>query len=185
MGAIIKSKILFRHSDLAVWDILLELILKLAKEKSSLRKECGWVLSEATEVLNGVTNGKVYAQRIIDRLQESGLVKTPEGVAIWIRARQSFPELDMPKRFFHKENPLDRKETLSLARILKESSSEAESREDSTQIRGMWYPKPHFAWDVVFKASLDEQSTSVSFSELWSEAVDGMLRLSLHRFLVY
>ena len=185
-GAIIKSKILFPSlPGHETWPDLLQLLFELVKRKSSLRKECGWVLYEATQVLKSVTDGNVYVQSILDMLQENRLVRTPEGVAIWIVARQSFSDLRIPEQAFYKGDPLHRKERSSLAQILTESSSGTESGDVSAQAkhRGMWYPKPHFAWDIVFNASFSHDDTK--FSDLWIKAVDSKHIKTIARFLLY
>ena len=130
---------------------------------------------EAIHILEDVVNGKAYMQVVVEKLQKNGQVRTPEGVAIWIGTQRSFPGLTMPKNVFYQENPLHRKERSSLSRVLKESSVETASTDEPSQTkqRGMWYPKPHFAWGALFNASLDQQTGSDLFSELWSELVDG------------
>lgn len=174
--AIIKSGVLFSSKSPNEYsEQLLDLIFDLAKKKSWLREECGWVLYAALKGPSTMTAD--HAQVFIDKLHSSGLTKTPEGVALWVLIQSAYPNVRLPKHVWHHGDPLNRKEKASLARILKETSSK-DDRKDSNQKdaqRGTWFHKLHFAWEVVFKAILTAESKRLTFSELWIEAVDSKL----------
>jgi len=179
--AIIKSGVLFSSkSPDELWEQLLDLVFDLAKKKSWLREECGWVLYAALKGLS--TMMADYAQVLVDKLHSSGLTKTPEGVALWVLIQSAYPSVRLPKHVWRHGNPLNRKEKASLARILKETSSKddlKDSNQKDTQ-RGTWLHKLHFAWEVVFEALLTAGSTQLTFSELWTEAVDSKLSELYH-----
>ena len=173
---LIKSEILFMtEQNKAVWLQILELILDLAKEKVWLREECGWVLCRALKILKDRPNGQAYAQPLIEQLHN---YRTPEGVALWITARNSFPKLHMPKHVFRHQDPLDWKEKSFLARILVGSSTaQDKTNKDAPSAlnqKGVWFSKPHFVWELALGEALKRQRNRVGFSDLWNEAVDGL-----------
>ena len=156
---------------------MLNLIFELAKKKSWLREECGWVLCAALNDSN--TMNTTYVEVLFEKLHLSGLAKTPEGVGLWIAAMQAYPNVKYPKHVWHHGDPLHRKERTSLARILKETSTnhDTEGTPKKTSQRGSWTSRLHFSWDVVFKALLQERPKQLAFSDLWTEAVDSELLL--------
>ncbi|MCJ1249248.1 DNA-directed DNA polymerase [Trapelia coarctata] len=174
--AIVKSGVLFSlKSPGSHWDQLLDLIFDLAKKKSWLRKECGWVLYTALKSQSTMT--AEYAQVAIDKLHSSTLARTPEGVALWVLIQSAYPDVQLPKHVWHHGNPLHRKEKAPLAKILKETSSKDDPKEPTQKDaeRGTWFHKLHFAWEVVFGALLKARSKQLTFAELWTEAIDNGL----------
>ncbi|MCJ1384303.1 DNA-directed DNA polymerase [Xylographa soralifera] len=174
--AIIKSGILsLPEPPVAQWERVLDIIFELAKKKSWLREECGWVLCAALKDLHIMD--PIYIEVLFEKLHSTGLTKTPEGVGLWITAQQAYPDIKYPKHVWHHGNPLHRKETASLARILKETSTHhaAEGTAKKTSQRGTWTSRLHFSWDVVFKALLLDRPKQLAFSDLWTEAVDNGL----------
>lgn len=181
--AIIKSGILFHGTnDAERYERILDIIYDLAKEKSWLREQCGFVLYQSLETSS--TLGYIHA--VIDKLRSAGLAKTPEGVAIWISVQKKFPSVTVPKDVWHRDSPLDRREKSHLALILKEASiSEldgANSNAKSNQKqRGFWSAKVHFAWLVVITELLiHSESTDamkslkcMEFGEFWNRCVEG------------
>ena len=171
--AIIKSGVLSSpKSPSSSWEQLLDLVFDLAKKKSWLREECGWVLYAALKDQSTMTVDNV--QLLLDKLHSSGLTKTPEGVALWVLIQSMYPDVQLPKHVWHHGNPLHRKEKAPLARILKETSSKDDLKDSDQKDaqRGTWFHKLHFAWEVVFGALLKTHSKQLTFSELWTEAVD-------------
>lgn len=181
--AFVKSGILF-EPNLAIesWSQILEMIMGLARKKSGLREECGWILCEAVQDLGSKGRNNKYAQLIIDKLHESSLAKTPEGVAIWLRVQSEIPDVILPAGIWHNEDPLDRKEKTRIAKILKEAStSDLDQAVPSSKAsqKGNWTSKLHFAWDVVLSQLLTAEHTRYSrstkrqnFESFWSECVD-------------
>ncbi|MCJ1281727.1 DNA-directed DNA polymerase [Xylographa opegraphella] len=174
--AIIKSGILsLPEPSLAHWKRVLDLIFDLAKKKSWLREECGWVLCAALK--DSHTINSTYVEVLFQRLDSAGLTKTPEGVGLWITAQQAYPDSKYPKHVWHHGNPLHRKEKASLARILKETSTnhDTDGKAKKTSQRGTWTSRLHFSWDIVFQALLKDHPKQLAFSDLWIEAVDNGL----------
>lgn len=120
----------------------------------------------------------------MDRLCSHDLARSPEGVAIWLAAKEMFPKANLPSKVWKHDDPLDPKERNSLAKIMKESSAEQTEGENkgSNKSSGVWNSKLHFAWDAVLSRTSDGEAkskpskhTRLSFSELWLEVVDNGL----------
>ena len=158
---------------------MIDIIFELAKKKSWLREECGWVLCVALKAQPAME--PAYVQVVFEKLHSNGLTKTPEGVGLWITSQHVCPNVNYPKHVWHHGNPLHRKEKASLARILKDTSSNHDLEDTVKQIpqRGKWVSRLHFSWDVVFEALLRDRPTQLDFSDLWTEAVDSKLVLSI------
>lgn len=184
---VIKSAILFYDGNgFQSWSQVLDLILGLAKKKPWLREECGWILYCAIQNLGKGGHDSKYAQQIIGKVQDSGLIKTPEGVALWILTSLEFPQVELPQGIWLNENPMHRKEKAKLATILKETSSTSLGHNecDSKVFQnGVWTSKLHFAWDVVLSRVLGMQSLGCSedldLSSFWDECVDSRFKVGL------
>ncbi|KAI9808923.1 MAG: DNA-directed DNA polymerase [Pycnora praestabilis] len=186
--AIIKSSILFQSLAPSVhWSRILDLILELAKKKPWLREECGWIIYGGLQFLSTKFTNQAYAQVVIDKLVSHGLVKTPEGVAIWLSIQTLFPTVRLPMEMWRHEDPLNAKETTTLAKVLKEASTprDVQNGEDVHGLqKGMWNSKLHFAWDVVLAELYGRQaltggnsarSQRMNFADFWNEVVDNSL----------
>ena len=122
---------------------------------------------------------------IIDKLYEHRLCKTPEGLAVWITAQSQMHLVRFPSGVWHRDNPLDRRETATIAKILREgTSADAIDNEVVTPATSIsrWSNKVHFVWDLVCSCLLRtlnsaEQSrsgNSIKFIEFWEACVDSM-----------
>ncbi len=181
--ALIKSGIVFEPTvAVESWSQILDLVFELARKKSSLREECGWILYGAVQDLRSKGRNVKYAQLIIDKLHESSLAKTPEGVAIWIMVQSEIPNVILPADTWQNNDPLDVKEKARVAKILKEASTgdfnQAGTSSKASQ-KGSWTSKLHFAWDVVLTQLLipehtgkPRSSTRQNFEGFWSDCVD-------------
>lgn len=169
----VRAKILFEDNEM--WLTTLEKLFELSKKKPWIREECGWVIVEALAQMN-----QSQAEITLEKLYNSGLAVSPEGVGIWLMAKKRFPEMKVPsKPWGASGNPLDRLQ--SLAKALKESSS---GDEGSTKIQqakqtGNWNPQLHFVWDIVlaqFAKALKSKTAGIKsdFENFWKVAVDGL-----------
>lgn len=182
--SIIKSGILFQcdvNED--IWAQVIDMVCELATKKPWLREECGFVLSHAIKIVHN--QDSKYAQMIIDRLKSKGLAKTPEGIAIWVVAKDECPTLRFPRHVWKHDDPLDRKEISAVARILNEGTV-AETVQDGAEAKatqkGAWSTKFHFAWDVILAKLLNvglqsepKAAKAMSFAEFWEACVDSKL----------
>ncbi|KAL8818542.1 MAG: hypothetical protein Q9223_002845 [Gallowayella weberi] len=181
--AFIKSSVLFQANAPAdAWDRVLDIIYETAKRKSWLREECSWILYGAAQILAEQDYDPKFIKALIERLCKNGLSKTPEGIAIWLKVRATFPKLELPAGIWQDGNPLHQKEKSKLAKILKETSIAdcRDKNEEEAARKGNWSSKIHFSWDVIFSELITEgpthgtapKSTNVSFNDFWQEAVD-------------
>ncbi|RKF60300.1 DNA polymerase V [Erysiphe neolycopersici] len=172
----VRAKILFANTE--HWKLVLDEIIGLAKRKSWMRQECGWIVVEALEQMN-------YEQVILTliALYDNGLSKTPEGVGIWLIVRNKFESIQpesLPKIWGNSANPFD--DLPSLAKVLRESSGpekNGEKSKDNNQAKkkGDWNAKLHFVWDIVLdyfttKIQKEETSYKEEFADFWKVAVD-------------
>lgn len=176
-AAIIRSQVLFIGGT-ERWERVLDFILGIAKKKVWLREECGWLMYETVQNAEslGIVDDKLYVQSLIDRLQASGLVKTLEGVSIWMAVRQKYPSIVLPQGVFAHNSPLSKEEQGNLARILRQTSlatAEQDEAKVANKSTGAWFSKLHFGWEIVLQAALQDDKEQASFAELWQEAVDG------------
>ncbi|OJK00955.1 hypothetical protein ASPACDRAFT_51746 [Aspergillus aculeatus ATCC 16872] len=202
--AIIKSGILFGSgagagagaAAPAEWTRLLDRVFELAKKKPWLREECGWIVYRCVlDLASSQKKDQVGVKLVevaLERLCAHDLAKTPEGVAVWLAAKEAFPSVKFPAKVWKHEDPLDAKERVSLGKVMKDSSdSSASSGEDGDGQKkgsgaaaansGVWNSKLHFAWDVVLgrlaqvpKAKAKGESR-LGFAEFWTEVVDNGL----------
>lgn len=165
LQSFVKAKILLSgHAD---WNAILEKLLQLSKKKSWIREECGYVILEAVTQMS-----QSQAESTLQTLYEAGMGLTPEGAGIWLTARKRFPGMKFPaKPWGHKGNPLDH--TSSLAKALKESSSNEDEGEQTKQT-GNWNPKLHWAWDIVLSHYATEKRSE--FESFWKIVVDGQCK---------
>ncbi|KAL8732927.1 MAG: hypothetical protein Q9181_003776 [Wetmoreana brouardii] len=178
--AFIKSGILFQPSASEdAWPRILGIVYEAARKKPWLREECGWVLYGAVQTLKQRCHELRFVQALVDKLCHYGLAKTPEGVAIWLKVQQEFPQGNLPDGVWRDCNPLHRKEKSKLAKILKEASDGNSAGEPDGQVsqKSNWTSKLHFVWSVIFPEITRERSKKgtskiIGFAEFWREAVD-------------
>ncbi|PYH44313.1 DNA-directed DNA polymerase POL5 [Aspergillus saccharolyticus JOP 1030-1] len=193
--AIIKSGVLFQsappmHKE---WTRLLDLVFELAKKKPWLREECGWVVSSAVQQLQKLQANNSAAAKCVEvaleRLCAHELAKTPEGVAVWVLAKEAFPHARFPGKVWKHDDPLDARERNSLAKVMKDSSDgkveeagEAlPEKKKGAASSGVWNSKLHFAWELVLsrlpvgQESKSKGASRLGFSEFWGDVVDNGL----------
>jgi DNA polymerase phi len=180
LQSFVRSKVLFAVDGR--WERVLEKLLELSNKKSWTREECGWVIMEALEQMQ-----QKQAELTLINLCDAGLGLSPEGVGIWLGARQRFPDMQFPsKPWGQSGNPLDHLK--ALAKALKESSSSDSSTEKGQQANqtGTWNPKLHFVWNIVlhqYAKTANSESTDIKsgFENFWKVAVDGESHCSITR----
>ncbi|KAF9888071.1 DNA-directed DNA polymerase [Aspergillus nanangensis] len=186
--AIIKSSILFKsHAPFTEWQKLLDLIFELAQRKPWIREECGWILYRCVYELSSQKADVKFLETTLERLCSNELARTPEGVSIWLAAKDLYPNAKFPSKVWKHDDPLDAKDRVHLTKVMKESSSGAENgnQESNAKSSGVWNSKLHFAWDVILsrlddsssqEKSKSKNSTSrLSFIDFWTEVVDNGL----------
>jgi DNA polymerase phi len=170
LQSFVRAKILCDKDN--NWPVILEKLMELAKKKPWIREECGWVIMEALAQMR-----QSQAEHTLQVLYDAGLASTPEGVGIFITAKDRFPLLKVPiKPWGPTGNPLDRLQ--SLAKALKESSHDDGSKTQEAKLTGNWNPKLHFVWDIVLVQFAHTKrgrgdGRMPDFENFWKVAVDG------------
>ncbi|KIX06507.1 uncharacterized protein Z518_04483 [Rhinocladiella mackenziei CBS 650.93] len=149
--AVLKSGVLFKTSEPTQWKRLLNLICGVATKKPWLRQECGWVLfvcitsDHRKDVLSN------FAVMTIETLAENKLIRTPEGVAIWLAATRGSPQSPKPKSMWKNGDPLAKSDVHVLASILKDARTQPDQTDADSEAQGSarWSANLHFAWDIV------------------------------------
>ncbi|KAL4997961.1 DNA polymerase phi-domain-containing protein [Aspergillus recurvatus] len=177
--AIIKSSILFSPKALLPeWTKVLDLVFDLAKKKPWIREECGWIVYRCIHDLASQKADGKLVQVALERLCSNDLARTPEGVAIWLAAKDLFPGISFVSKVWKHDDPLDPKERNQLAKVMKESSTGSEDEGDKgAKASGVWNSKLHFAWDAALMSlnGTKESKSRLSFVDFWTEVVDNGL----------
>ncbi|KAL5334247.1 DNA polymerase phi-domain-containing protein [Aspergillus crustosus] len=181
--AIIKSGILFNTGDfIAEWTKVLELVFELAKKKPWLREECGWIVYRCIYELSTIKADGKFVELALENLCSHDLARTPEGVAIWLAAKERFPEIKFPSKVWKHDDPFDSKERSQLVKAMKESSNSESEGGGSAQPSGVWNSKLHFAWDAALTSlssvpvkEIAKSKGRLSFVDFWTEVVDNGL----------
>lgn len=193
--AIIKSNILVKQQDLLQWKRLLDLICGIANKKPWLKQECGWILYGCilTFASSEMSVPDDFALDVVEKLTAHKLIRTPEGLAIWLEVSQAFPDAKLPKDVWKHRDPLSKKDITLLADVLKDAKTRSNSDEDEhkSQGRAVWSAQLHFAWGVVLARlySLSgytlngelnrnhpkKDHKTIDLSSFWTNAVEGKL----------
>lgn len=180
--AILKSGIFFTRSDPVQWRHLLDLIAALAIKKPWLRQECGWILYSCISADATAPVPQQFAIDALEALLSHKLIRTPEGVAVWIATTKRFPDAKLPKSAWKNEDPLASKEINTLSTILKDARASQPDQDFEAQGSATWSANLHFAWDVVLDELYSSASTPkdsakgrVSFEKFWAVAVEDSL----------
>ncbi|KAL4877544.1 DNA polymerase phi-domain-containing protein, partial [Aspergillus karnatakaensis] len=184
--AIIKSGVLFGSGKyIAEWTKVLELVFELAKKKPWIREECGWIVYRCIYDLSAQKADGKFVEIALQHLCSNDLARTPEGVAIWLAAKERLSGISFPSKVWKHDDPLDVKERNQLVKAMKESSNSENEGDGGAQPSGVWNSKLHFAWDAALnslssvpakESSKSKGSASrLSFIDFWTEVVDNGL----------
>ncbi|KAJ5598224.1 hypothetical protein N7537_008308 [Penicillium hordei] len=182
--AIIKSSVLFQPTvPFEQWTQVVDLVLELAQKKPWIREECGWIIYQCVYDLAARKMESKYIQSALEQLCVRDLARSPEGVAIWLAAKDMFPNVTFPSKIWKHDDPLDTKERSSMSKIMKESgaaASDGETKVNTAKSSGVWNNKLHFAWDAVLsRTSVEAKDKSkksrMTFADFWTEVVDNGL----------
>lgn len=184
--AIIKSRILFATQERSQWKRLLSLLCAVAIKKPWLRQECGWILSHLAG--DGSEGLKPFVGDVIEALTAEKLIRTPEGVAIWLTAKKSYPDSKLSKHAWKHSHPLAAKDVQGLAEVMKNARSQQPDAEFGAQGSTSWTASLHFAWTIVLRHFFEQPGPSdgvknhgkdshelVTFEQFWEVVVDNGL----------
>ncbi|KAF2206749.1 hypothetical protein CERZMDRAFT_89055 [Cercospora zeae-maydis SCOH1-5] len=169
LHAILLSDILRSASDAEISSVF-DSVSDLALEKEWIRSECGLIL---VEFLKTPGNGKLVLPLIVS-LESKGLLKSPEGIAIWLTANDSFENVKLPKKVWHHRNPLSSQDRAELTRILLKNAVEVKDTEQlqqkKTKASGARQSMPSFAWGVILQ-HLYQSDDGKDLAQFWEDCV--------------
>ncbi|KAF7185797.1 rDNA transcriptional regulator pol5 [Pseudocercospora fuligena] len=154
-------------------------IAELACEKDWLRNECGVILHE---FLKGNEAKADQIKPLIESWCSKGIVKSPEGVALWLAAKKQFPDVKLPKGHWHHSNPLHAQERTTLTNVLLKNAvvvgEEATPSNNNNNAKGKKKKNasgtrqatPSFAWSVIL-AHLYEKDEGKDLKPFWEDCV--------------
>lgn len=161
-------------------------LVDVAKNVPWLREECGLTLCQTVRLLAKGNHKPFYVTQILDSLKAAELLKTPQGIAIWLEVMSLAPAANLPKKIWHKFDPLSRTEVATLSTILRQTSEPSLAVEEGAatvpSASGARQHTPSFAWDTILQAlvvrsakgrdlALAEARSSM-FGHFWNEVVD-------------
>ncbi|KAF4123932.1 DNA polymerase phi [Geosmithia morbida] len=166
----VRSRVLF--SPPSRWHTVLDLVLRLAYQKVWMRSQCGWIIVQALDQMDGQ-----QAAETLERVAGARLARTPEGVAIWLAALERFPRarLDRIKPW---ENPLAPKSLCDMASVLKESFQQQQQQQQTSDgppqanKQANWTAQLHFVWDTLLAHFAKETVSAQDFDQFWIRVVD-------------
>jgi DNA polymerase phi len=168
--AVLRSQILHHICDDDI-KIVFDAIADLASHKQWLRTECAAGLCNYLESESSAESVGKEAQILLSSWLQKGLVKSPEGVALFLLCKKKFPAVKLPKNCWHNNDPISSQERSVLTKILLQNSiDEDDASSNGVKASGARQSSPNFAWTVVL-AHFFEIEDVMSFSQFWSECV--------------
>lgn len=196
LRAIVHAGLLFRKElDFDSINKFLKVTTNIAHKSSTLQEQCGslWV----DYVIHAAANDAALSvEHLLDHLQRTDLLYTPEGVAVWLRARGLTPNIGFPKSIWHDNNPLDPEDSvdgLKLRNALGVTSTHENGESGSkheVKTSGLARRSPHFVWTVLLdslflrskkarthsgKDTADSDGTKGTIRRVWMSQVDSMV----------
>ena len=178
--AILRSNVASRNdvSD-EHWKLFVKAVCDLSEYKDWLRTECGAMLYEYLKSGEGTRLSSPRIESLVSGLRQANLLKTAEGVALWLAVSDHWPEA-LPKGVWAKKSPMSPDEQLKLKKVLLGSviESDEEVPEGKRPKSGSRQSQPNFVWKAVL-GWLYERNVSHDFESFWSDVVErGLLHSS-------
>jgi DNA polymerase phi len=171
-----------------LWPDVLGSIYKIAQDIPWLREECGMMLCNFVKALAAAeVQPDAYLNEMLSSLESHELSKTPEGIAIWITIKPTFPDFELPSKIWKKNDPLCTKERATLVKAMTgtmhQEPADAELNGNGVTGKGKkgkapkvkmgtWQHKPHFAWNLVLQEAISTMPKASQFQQFWIEVVD-------------
>lgn len=179
LKAVIMSGCLFQTSECGIgqereFRTVVGEILDLGREKSWLREPGMWTVVTAARKFNWSKEYVMLAWRMV---VERGLVKTSEGVGVWLCFEELCPGTKSEVEWV---SPLMRDNLVILAKLLKESGAAGDEKCEGSDMnpqgegqeqgklrgkekgvggRGVWNPRLHWVWDEIIKVYLEQANS--------------------------
>jgi DNA polymerase phi len=147
-----------------------------------LRQESGWLFFTSISYLRSSNIDSEFALTLIDSLKANNLIRTPEGVAVWLEVKNRYPDVVLPKSVWKHRDPLNKDEATALADVMKDAKAKQQPQSDESfaaQGAGTWSQQLHFSWDVVLpelyapaREDAKVRSKRMNFAKFWADVVD-------------
>lgn len=158
------------------WRFLATAIADLAKQKEWLRTECGAMVCEYLESSEGGRMSDARVRAVLESWQEAGLLKTAEGVALWLAVTERWKDV-LPKGTWHARDPLSSQELPTLRKIMMGSSVDdggAGSGKRGPK-SGQRQSQPSFAWKPILLNLQARGHPYVQLHNFWQQVVSSGL----------
>ncbi|KAF3934967.1 hypothetical protein ABW19_dt0209445 [Dactylella cylindrospora] len=179
LRALIDSGVpLGRNTDISKWQSVLTQLILLAQKKPWLRETCFLVIRDCVRGIGRTEKDLIKVT--CEELEKSRMIKTSDGVGIWIAMLQSHKStLDsLNIQFQNRSSPLDKSYLQNLSKILKESEGRDEENNQRLMQKGSWNARLSWVWDDIFQFYAQggaSEESHASFEEFWQAVVnDGL-----------
>ena len=172
--------------------------LALAEKNPQLVEQCGHFWVDCVDQAGAKGRVGVVAT-LLNTMHEAGRSLTPEGIAVWLKARSMTPAASFPKGVWLNDDPLGQDSTdeiSKLSRALGSVTAEASANGNGstkTTNSGMARRSPHFVWTIIIEAlvvrakrrqkSQKKRDSNAAgrpvFGSIWNSLVDSMYRPGL------
>ena len=118
-----------------------------------------------------------FNRYVILALDRHKLLRTPEGVAIWLSQEDANAKDLRSHSLWKHGSPLSKKGISTLADIMKDAKPQQADSDGNMDSQGkaMWSPQLHFAWDLVLRELYQQApGNRMSFNDFWARVVDRM-----------
>ena len=115
-------------------------------------------------------------------MKTNNLIRTPEGVAVWLEVKNCYPNAALPKHVWKHRDPLHKEESAALAEVMKDAKAKQQpdpTESAAPQGAGTWSQQLHFSWDVVFRelylsadTNVKDSTNRIIFKNFWTDVVD-------------
>jgi DNA polymerase phi len=174
--AVLQSDVaLHKAVNDAQWKVLLDVIVSQAQEAEWLRAQYGAILHECVVRTKGSKLSPGRISTLIQSLRDGNMLKTAEGVALWLAIQSRWTHL-LPKDVWTKKDPLAKEELPALRKALF-GSTDQPGDDDTGQkalAPGARRTRPSFAWLAVLEAWYAKQDAH-KFSRFWREIIEHSL----------
>lgn len=175
--ALLESKALWNSGNqfLNGWEQIMDILCRLMAQKPWLRPESSTVLCSAIpNILEICSMGSFDIGTVISLLFQGlkahKMLRTIEGIGIWLAFRQKIPNAKLPKSTWTSDSPLHIEELQSLKKIL--LSKRKADKEENLLGTSTWSPKLHPTWASIIRQFHYKQPDQVLFEDFWQEVVD-------------
>lgn len=167
LQVLLNSQLLF-NEKVTSSDLLCEFVdklVELSSLKSWLRETSIFTLCQFISTLKGNSNEDLVLVYILQKVNDSGLNLTTEGIALYLSIPQEkrgefASKLDNQKSNWKNGDPLSKGNLPTLAKALKDvevveleanDNDQPKSKNGNSKQKGSWNPRLHFVWDILIQ----------------------------------